>query len=237
MSAPAEEDEVVRVVEALILAKFQAEPFHNLYLRFDYPRTTLAYGGTCSDKVLSFHEALRSLGVAGTLHSAFIDDAEIHRLVQVRIGDALFFADVGNGWPSVKMFPLDHEVEYRCYGMRFRSVIHGRRMSIYNTRTDVERLQMDIHFDCKSEREILTDIEGRFGRGVDYPFSKGLRFSQVIGDRFLFLRDDRLEIYSSSQPYEEILGLDVSRLRETIQEHFGFDIEVLAAARGGRPAP
>lgn len=230
----------VAAVEALILEKFRTEPFHNLYLLYGYARTTLAYGGTCSDKTLSFYQSLKRLGVTATLHTAFIAGAEIHRLVKVEIGSECFFADVGNGWPSIKTFPFEREIEYSCFGMTFRSAIQGRQMSIYNTRNGVERKQMDILFDGKSEDEILADIEARFKRGIEYPFSHGIRFSQVVGDRFLFLRDNRLEIHCDTNPYNQIDELDTAKTAETIKKYFNFDVDVLGpvdATSSGKANP
>ena len=227
MNRRGEKTELVLAVEALMLEKFRLEPFHNLYLRGGHQPTTPAYGGTCSDKTLSFQVALRELGIAGSLHTACVRGEEIHRLVKLRLADRSYFADVGNGWPAIELYPLDDEVSYACFGMRFRSVIQGRRMSVYNIRNGLERRQMEVAFDGKGSEEVLADIAARFDGSAVYPFSHGIRFSQVVGDRFLFLRDDRLEIYSETEAYREVTGVDQSQLRETIKRHFGFDISVL----------
>jgi len=233
MSVPEEIADDIRAVEALMRKKFRTEPFHNLYLLYSIPQTTLAHGGTCSDKTLSLHQALQGLGVPASLHTAFIRGEEIHRLVSVQLGSRRFFADVGNGWPSIKLYPLDREVSYACYGMRFRSAIQGRRMSIYNYRNGVERHQMDISFDSKPDEQILADIKARFDGGVEYPFSHGIRFSQVVGEEFMFLRDDRLEIYAEDSSCRTISGIDPGQIRDVIEQHFGFDIEVLRAGAPG----
>jgi arylamine N-acetyltransferase len=223
-------DAQVKLVEALMLEKFRTEPFHNLYLRYGYRQTTLAYGGTCSDKTLSFYRALRALKVTARLHSAFIGGAEIHRLVKVQIAGKAYFADVGNGWPSIHLLPLHDEVEYECFGMRYRSVIQDRSARIYNTRKGTERMQVEIPFESKPEEQILADIDARFSRGIEYPFSRGLRFSQVVRGRFIFLRDDRLEIYEPTG-YSEVVGIEEAALAEVLHEYFGFDIGLLGAPR------
>ena len=226
----------VRAIEALMLEKFRSEPFHNLYLLLGYPQTTLSCGGTCSDKTLSFHQAVRGLGVAASLHSAFIGGQEIHRLVKVQSGGRSFFADVGNGWPSIHLYPLDREVSYTCYGMHFRSVIDGRCLRIYNRRQGVERHQMDVPFDSKPEDLILADIADRFDCGIVYPFSGGLRFSQVVGERFLFLREHRLEIYGEHEPFHVVEEVGRSDLAEALRTWFGFDLGLLAGSeKGGSP--
>ena len=221
--------DVVKAVEALMLEKFETEPFHNLYVTHGFKQTTRAYGGTCSDKTLSFCEAVQALGVPATLHTARIGGAEIHRLAKLRLEGRTYFADVGNGWPSTELYPADRASTYSCFGMRFRSVVSRRGLCIYNSRNGTERHQMEIPFDGKPEREILADIESRFASGIEYPFSRGVRFSQVIGERFLFLRDDRLEIYSDAAPFREIGGLSPAQLPHTLERYFGFDIEVLAS--------
>lgn len=231
MSERATTRATVKEVELLVVEKFRTEPFHNLYLRYGYPQASLDWGGTCSDKTISFLEALRAIGVTSSLHSGFIDGREIHRLVKLFIGDSAYFADVGNGWPAIKLYPLDRGVSYGCFGMTFRTEIQGRRMVVFNTRNGVERRQVEIDFDGKPEAQILEDIAARFDGRVEYPFSKGVRFSQIVGDRFLFLRDTRLEIYSEGAPLEVIDGLHEELLPSTLYQYFGFDIDVLAAGR------
>jgi len=127
----------------------------------------------------------------------------------------------------VELYPLDQEASYTFFGMRFRSVIKDRSLRIFNRRNGVERHQMDVPFDGKPEAEILADIEERFDRGIDYPFSRGLRFSQVVDERFLFLRDDRLEIYSDEEPYLEVTGIQRDELREVLRRWFSFDLDLL----------
>jgi len=223
----------LQTIEDLILGKFKTEPFHNLYLACGYTQTTLSYGGTCSDKALSVYEALRARGIEASLHAAFIGGAEIHRLVRVTVGGDAYFADVGNGWPSVKMYPCDRDIAFSCYGIRFRSVISRRHMSVYSTRNGAEYHQMDICFERRSEAAIRGDIEVRFQGGIEYPFSRGIRFSMVVGERFLFLRDEQLGIYSATAPYEEVSGIDRTKLHQVLKERFGFDLETLAPRTDG----
>lgn len=236
MSRRATKPAAVRGVERLMFEKFRTEPFHNLYLRYGYPQVSLAYGGTCSDKTISFQAALRCAGVTASLHSGFIGGREIHRLVKVYLGDKAFFADVGNGWPAIELFPLDQDVSYDCFGMTFHTELHGHRMVVFNTRKGVEHCQVEIDFDGKPEAQILADIEARFDGQIEYPFSHGVRFSQIVGDRFLFLRDHRLEIYSAGAPIEVLEGIREENLPMALHEHFSFDFGALTAGsqRGER---
>jgi len=194
------EPTMVRAVEELMLEKFRSEPFHNLCLLRGYPQPFPGSGGTCSDKALSFLTAVRGLGVEAHLHTAFIGGAEIHRLVRLSLCGRGYFADVGNGWPSARLYPADRETTYSCFGIGFRTVPQSDRISVFCRREETERHTMDIMLQPRPEAEILAEIASRFDSGIEYPFSRGVRFSRVVGERFLFLRDDQLEIYPEGEP-------------------------------------
>ncbi|NQY54719.1 MAG: hypothetical protein HRT42_14245, partial [Campylobacteraceae bacterium] len=94
-------------VEKIILDSFKQEPFHNLYFKYNILPTSFKFGGTCSDKALSVYTILKENNIEVTLHSSFINNIESHRLLKVYIEGKYYFADVGNAWPSVRMFPVD----------------------------------------------------------------------------------------------------------------------------------
>lgn len=213
----------VQAVEALMLEHFQTEPFHNLHLIYGARFESVVPGGTCSDKTLSFVAAGLRAGMDVSLHTAFIGGREIHRLARVRVGDRLFFADVGNGWPSLKLYPADRAVSFRCFGMGFRTEVVNGRVSVFHEKRGKESLQLEIDVCGKSEFEIKADIEKRFSSGIVYPFSNSLRFSLVVGDRFLFLRGDRLEIYDDGG-FDCIEGVAAARVPEVLRDQFGYDL-------------
>jgi arylamine N-acetyltransferase len=223
MSSAGQTDESVRAVEALMLEHFQTEPFHNLHLIYGPRLGAVVPGGTCSDKTLSFVAACHKAGFDASLHTAFIGGQEIHRLARIRLGDELFFADVGNGWPSLKLYPADHAISFCCFGMGFRTEVAGGRVCVFHEKRGRESLQLEIDVRGKPEPEIRADIERRFDSGIVYPFSSSLRFSLVVGSRFLFLRGDRLEIYDDGG-YECLEGIDVAEVPEVLHDHFGYDV-------------
>jgi hypothetical protein len=218
--------ESVQAVEALMLEHFRTEPFHNLPLIYGERLRSAVPGGTCSDKTLSFVDAGVKAGFEVSLHSGFIGGQEIHRLARVRIGSRLFFADVGNGWPALKLYPADREVSYRFFGMGFRTEIAHGRVTVLHEKRGRESPQLEIDVAGRPEAAIRADIAGRFSSGIAYPFSNSLRFSLVVGNRFLFLRGDRLEIYGDCG-FECVAGICEAKVPDVLRDYFGCDAESL----------
>jgi len=214
----------IAFVEKIMLDKYRNEPFHNLNLLYKNTVSTSISGGTCSDKTLSFIDSARKSGVDVALHSGFIGGKEIHRLAKVRINNKNYFADVGNGWPALKLYPSDLEVNFTCFGMRFRTEITSSQVNVYHERLGKEVLQLSINIQSRPEQDIRADIASRFSSGNVYPFSNSIRFSLVVGKRFLFLRGDRLEVYSDDK-VEIIEGIQQSDIANIISHNFGFDIK------------
>lgn len=216
----------VHLAQQILLDKFIQEPFHNLYLLNNVHPVTMAYGGTCSDKALSYLAATKAAGLDAYLHSARIGGKDIHRLVRLEINNQRYFADIGNGWPSIQLIPAATPILYECYGMRFRTTIENGVITVYHRKRNVEKKQMEIDIAAKSETKIYHSIENRFSANIIYPFSSQLRFSMVVGKRFLFIRDTQLEVYSNSG-YEEVLNISMHNLKDVIEEYFGYDIKPL----------
>ena len=223
----------VHLAQQILLDKFKQEPFHNLYLLNNVHPATMAYGGTCSDKALSYLDATKAVGLDAYLHSARIGGKDIHRLVRLEIGNQRYFADIGNGWPSIQLIPAATPILYECYGMRFRTTIENDVITVYHRKRNVEKKQMEIDIAAKSETEIYHSIENRFSADIIYPFSSQLRFSMVVGKRFLFIRDTQLEIYSNSG-YEEVLNISMNNLQDVIEEYFGYDIKPIESQFSNR---
>ncbi|MCR9189774.1 MAG: arylamine N-acetyltransferase [Alteromonadaceae bacterium] len=228
------ESSELRAVETLLLDKFRSEPFHNLNLLYGRPRQSGLKGGTCSDKTLSFLSAAKQAGFDVALHTGFIGGEEIHRLARVSIGGRVFFADVGNGWPALRLYPADKETRFRCFGMGFRTEIEDSRVKVFHEKMGKESLQLEINVRGRPEDEIKAEIARRFSSGITYPFNNSLRFSLVMGERFLFLRGDRLEIYSD-HGMQIVQGIEEPDVPEIILRHFGFDVGPLIAGSSTIP--
>ncbi len=213
----------VEGAERLVRKHFEQVPFHNLFLLYGDNLNGRLSGGTCSDKTLSFIKDARALGFSAKLHSGFIGGRDIHRLASLAIKGRQYFADVGNGWPALKLYPADEEISYRSFGMEFRTQLGDGRLAIFHKNRGKESLQLEIDLVGKPEDEIHADILGRLSSGIVYPFSQKLRFAQIVGDRFLFLRDQTLYIDTENGyctleygSQEEALG--------ALPKYFGLDV-------------
>ena len=209
-------------LEKLMLEHFSTIPFHNLSLLYGEPYDNKILGGTCSDKTLAFLSDARDSGVDAQLHTAYIGGKEIHRLIRVSINGRSFYADVGNGWPALRLFPEDEEIFFECFGMKYRTEIKHDWLYVFHEKQGRESLQMSIHRAPRPESEILNEIGSRFTSGIIYPFSNSLRFSLIVGDEFLFLRGAILERHSKLGFSLETV--DEKDIPDVIQQEFGCDV-------------
>jgi arylamine N-acetyltransferase len=216
----------IRLAESILLDKFQQEPFHNLYRVHGIEPKDQRLGGTCSDKTLSYLTSIEAAGLKGFLHAARIGDQMNHRLVRLEIQGQNFFADIGNGWPSLRLYPSHHCIDYSCFGMRFRSEIFDDVIKIYHTRNGKESLQMEFDKNPQCQISINDQILNRFKTGTSYPFDKGLRFSMIVDQQFLFIRDSSLEIYREGG-FERIEGICPNDLNDVVKRYFNFDLNAI----------
>jgi len=230
MSSVEQTAETLSGIEALMLEKFSTEPFHNFRVLYGGQVPAFLLGGTCSDKTLSFCELARQRGFDVSLHSGYIDGEEKHRLARAVVDGRVFFADVGNGWPALRLYPADREVAFRCFGVGFRTEVVGSRLTVFCERQGRETLQLEVDNVAKPEPTIRTAIEQRFTSGIVYPFSNSLRFSLVIKNRFIFLRGERLEIYGEDF-FEVVNGIGLAELPRVLLDYFGYDLRLEAWSR------
>lgn len=135
----------------------------------------------------------------------------------------VYFADVGNGWPALKLYPAEREVAFRCFGIGFRTEVAGTLLSVFCERHGRESLQLEVDVRAKPEDSIRAAIERRFTSGIVYPFSKDVRFSRLVQNRFIFLRGERLEMYGEDA-YEEVNGIRREDLPRVLLKYFGYDL-------------
>lgn len=214
---------ILEIAESILMEKFRTEPFHNFHRLKETEEFSSCLGGTCSDKTKSYINTLYEKGVKAELHTALIDNKYNHQIARIEFEGHSYFADVGNGWPSIYLYPDFKEVDYPCYGMRFRSEIHNDNIKIFHTINNIEKLQMEFDHIPQSQEFVIENITKRFTNKIEYPFDRGLRFSMVVADRFLFIRNNKLQIYS----HNECSSLDIvssNNISDIIKEHYCFNI-------------
>lgn len=209
----------------LIHQKFIEEPFHSLQILYGESLGSNLPGGTCSDKTKSFIDDARKRGFDVSLHSAFIDGREIHRLARLNIDGRVFFADVGNGWPSLYPYPSDEPFIYSCFGMTFRTEISDNMISVYHQIENEEKLQMEIMLTERPEIEIINEIKDRFSSGIIYPFTDRMRFSAIVEGEFRFLRDETLYIYRPNGEKVQII-VAKNQWEIALEKYFGWKIKL-----------
>ena len=142
----------------------------------------------------------------------------MHRLARLTIERQVFFADIGNGWPALKLYPADREMSHECFGTRFRTKVDESSVVVFHQRGGREFRQVEIPLRSRPESQIMAEIEARFDPNKTYPFSDSLRFALVEGDCFYFLRGKRLETYRQDG-IEVVDDISQSELPESFQAH------------------
>ncbi len=217
------------LAEKLILESFCKEPFHSLFYYYKLKQSDICNeGGTCSDKVLLVRTKLRKEGFDVKLHSSFINGKECHRLLNIKIDNKIYFADVGNAWPSYKLFSANEVTNYKCFGINFRTNVSPDQITISQKRHDFKGETVCIPIESKPENRILNDIKVRFESTEDFPFADKFRFAQIIGSEFLFIRDNELHRYSNSGYSKE----PVFNHQEILLKLFGFDLSAFLKTYG-----
>ena len=229
MSTPSEHPQAVLAL-AIITRHFREFPFHNLRLLFGEEAAASIPGGTCSDKAQAFLKDARDAGLEAHLHTALIDGEEKHRLVRLSIGGQTYFADVGDGWPTLQLIPASHETQFEVFGIRFRTEFRPAGLAILNARAGREVEQCTILAQRRSEAEITAQILRRFDGSKVYPFSGAVRFSALVDDRFLFLRGTQL-ISLERNGTEKVTGFLLEDTPAIIHDYFGYRLTSESAFR------
>ncbi|WP_299591310.1 arylamine N-acetyltransferase [uncultured Microbulbifer sp.] len=212
-------------IEQMILDEFQATPFHNLfYLEWCIPSRALG-GGTCSDKVLALRTRLQCANVSARLHNSWINDQLCHRVLALELDDGVYYADVGNGWPSFRLFPADREVRYKAFGIVFQTRLRNQFLDVYQIKEGRESLSQSIPKQKQRESAVISAINQRFNGEISYPFRAALRYAQVVDDDFLFLKGDELRIYSDRAITRRIQISNRTSQLSALQTYFGLDLE------------
>lgn len=190
-------------VEQLLLEEYKTVPFHNLFMLNRINKLGSSKGGTCSDKTLHFKMVLTQHDISTKLHTAFINNQACHRLLSIEIENKRYFIDIGSGWCCTKLLPAFKTVQFKAYGIEFKSTLDSNYLYTFIKTKDKFKPHIKIPLAEQSEQDILLDISHRYAPSKVYPFQNSLRFSLVKGNRFYFIKRDVLRIYEMNKPIIE----------------------------------
>ena len=187
----------IQDVENVMLTAFKQEPFHSFnflsWLKVKDP----IVGGSCSDKVMSIFNQLEKIGCDVYLHEAYINNNKCHRVLRVLLNGRTYFADVGNAWPIIKLIPADAAIRFLACGIQYHTVITETKVDIFHLLPNENQasLVVSIGLAAQGQQSIIHNIRSRLERRRLLPFNNKIRFAQIIGNDFLFMKDDSLRIY------------------------------------------
>jgi arylamine N-acetyltransferase len=189
-----------RVAEDVLLRCFKEVPFHNIFYLLNENGHSKKLGGTCTDKVLHYISCLEEAGISAKVCSGVLQDKHSHRLAMLEINGHCFYADVGSGWPSLQLIPSNKDSTFEAYNITFLS--YSQKHCIRVERHDAGRQGWTLLIPKKEidKKQVAHEIQTRYDK--DLPFRKGVRFSQIIGEQFLFLKDNELRIYDAYKGFE-----------------------------------
>jgi|GEM_PF-1264051 len=212
-------------IENILFDLCKAEPFHNLfYLLGEHNYSTRRLGGTCSDKALRARDVLKNQHIVCRIHTGQLEGGHEHRLLAVVINHEWFYADVGSGWPSYKLFSGSQPSEYRACGIFFHSDVKGDKVDIWHTVENKNGWVLTVPKLMRNERFELNNIKKRYDTKL--PFEQGVRFSQLVDDRFIFLKDKTVRIYRDYRPVEIASLKNAGEIVDYIEDVFKFQLNV-----------
>lgn len=219
---------LIEKIEQLLWQEFAQVPFHNIFMLNNLEEPNKALGGTCSDKALHFQKILCENGIKAKLHSTFIKELECHYMLYVEIKGKKYFIDPGSGWLNPKVIPAFMPVEYSCLNIAYRTKLCSQDLLLFhkiNNQDEDFKLMIRIPLKFKPQAQIVADIANRFSSEIDYPFKNSLRFTQLKGNSFYFLRGDLLRIYSENSVKESLLTKE--QIRTLLENKFKFSLQNL----------
>lgn len=218
---------ILEKIEGMLYDEFCRTSFHNLLFQGYQPSYVSDLGGTCTDKVLAFKARLDREGISSRLHCGYIQRDFPHRLLYLKVDGNEYFADVGNGWPSIRLFPANREISYSAYGIRFSTVKQGDFLEIYQFKQGKRTHSLTIPLALREELLEMEEIEHRFDKNTNYPFAQGgLRFAQVVGNRFIFLKNNRIRFFHINGDISEKLLNDDVAVYQAIEKYFSTDLSL-----------
>lgn len=182
-------------IEEEMLLYLKTYPFHNLFSLYNLENVMASeYGGTCSDRTLHFknklEEKFQSSNVEIKLHRAFINNQKTHTILRIDIDNSIYFCDVGMGFPITKLLPVDKNIDFVSYGIKFKSVVEEDIITVYMDEGNGLKELMKIDKKVQLQDIVKKEIDERWQNKEDLPFHNCLRYFFIYKNKFYQIKDD-----------------------------------------------
>jgi len=215
-------------INKILLDDYKLVPFHNFWLLLN-KKPIQELGGTCSDKTLFLKKKLLIEGVNSNLHSAVINNKNIHRLLKIDIDNKKYFLDVGLGWPIVKPVPIFKNIELNHYGVKFKTEIKNNVLTLSRVKEKINIITYTTTTNDMNQEKIINEINDRFTISNKYPFSNSIRFSKIIDNKFYFLKGNILKYTKKNKIVERKIN-NLKEYEYLFRELFKFDYDLALLA-------
>lgn len=189
----------------IIRKDYETVPYHNLRLILKLGLKPSIHGGICTDRNLYLFAKLREEGFLAKLHSAEINNLNIHQPIKVSIDSKSYLVDVGLGWPIMKPIPLFQDSIQKAFGVEFNAKIIDNKLFLYRINDKKETLSYSTKIQDYNQEQVLEEIENSYSDKIEYPFKRSIRFSKIIKNEFLFLKGDVLYYSKKNVLYKKTI--------------------------------
>jgi N-hydroxyarylamine O-acetyltransferase len=176
-------------------------------------------GGTCYKSNPFLAQLLRELGYEADLHSADMNNPNVHSCIRVRLNGRAYHVDVGNAAPFLEPFPLDAlPYEFVRGEMKWvfdRAEDSRVRCKLFSGGEHVHGYMAN-ESPCTHEdfREVILDS---FQRGRT--FTSLLRIVRIFPEHTVELKNRTLRVHRGTSTTETTLN-DMKELRHAVDTQF-----------------
>jgi acetyltransferase-like isoleucine patch superfamily enzyme len=167
-------------IEEEIVKYLETYPFHNIFLLYKKDIAGSEIGGTCSDRTPHFQKILinKFPAIDVKLHIASINNKKTHTILRIEISKKIYFCDVGMGFPITKLIPCDKAINFKAYGIDFKSIIKEEEIVFYINEHNIngEKELMRIDMRLQNQTKVRSNIANRFKYTKNLPLGKYLRY-------------------------------------------------------------
>jgi hypothetical protein len=178
-------------IEQEMVKYLETYPFHNIFIVYKIKDVFASkYGGTCSDRTIHFQKILKNkfknYKVSIKLHIASINNKNTHTILRVKIDKKVYFADVGMGFPIVKLLPCNKNISFTSYGIEFSTIIDTDKVTVFidEHNDNGKKELMCIYTKKQPKKQVMQNIDNRDSYIQNLPIGNKLRYFFINNGKF-----------------------------------------------------